>query len=166
MRTTGDRIRPGRRATTKVVWVLTLVLTLTLAMAASPAAVRAGGKLSPEAAKAMVDQGKITLIDVRSPGEWRQTGIPSGSHAVTIHNPNGIKAFVGRVLETVGGDRSRPVALICAAGVRSARALRILNANGFTDVYDVSAGMSGNARQSGWIARDLPTRSCTGRDAC
>ncbi len=136
------------------------------AVAALPGLAAAGGMLSPKDAARMAAQGRIALIDVRSPAEWRQTGIPADGHAVTIHNRAGTKAFIGEVLKTVRGDRSRPVALICAAGARSARARRILEANGFTDVYDVSAGMSGNARQPGWIASGLPRRSCAGRKAC
>lgn len=158
----GDLMRPVGHATILVAWALAFVL----AAAAGSQAVRAGAKLSPDAAKALLDQDRITLIDVRSPREWRATGIAAGSHAVTIHNPNGIKAFIARVSDTLGGDRSRPVALICAAGVRSARALRILESNGFTDVYDVSAGMSGNGRRAGWIARGLPIRACTDRAPC
>ena len=82
-------------------------------------------------------QGKTTIVDVRSPGEWRQTGIAKGAATVTIHNPNGVKAFVREMTKAVGGDKSKPIALICAAGVRSARALRILAANGFTNLRDI-----------------------------
>ena len=142
------------------------MLAAAWALNAAAGAALAGGPLSPEAAHQMAARGRVALIDVRSPREWRQTGIALGARAVTIHNPDGAGAFAREVLRVLGGDRSRPVALICAAGVRSARARRILESNGFTDVYDVSAGMSGTAHRSGWIARGLPVRPCAGRNAC
>ena len=105
-------------------------------------------------------QGKTTIVDVRSPGEWRQTGIAKGAATVTIHNPNGVKAFVREMTKAVGGDKSKPIALICAAGVRSARALRILAANGFTNLRDISEGMLGSPEAGpGWLKRGLPVTS-------
>jgi len=86
----------------------------------------AGEILRPESANKSAESGRITLIDVRSPREWRQTVIPHSGRAITIHNPNGVSAFVKQILQAVNGDKSCPVALICAAGVRSARTLRIL----------------------------------------
>ena len=103
----------------------------------------------------------MTIIDVRSPREWRQTGIPKGAMTVTIHNPNGTKAFIQAVEKAVGGDRSRPVALICAAGVRSARAVRILSAAGFKNLQNISEGMMGHPKAGpGWLNRGLPTNPC------
>jgi rhodanese-related sulfurtransferase len=105
-------------------------------------------------------QGKTTIVDVRSPGEWRQTGIAKGAATVTIHNPNGVKAFVREMTKAVGGDKSKPIALICAAGVRSARALRILAANGFTNLRYISEGMLGSPEAGpGWLKRGLPVTS-------
>ncbi len=158
----GERLRAGRRAAGRAA----RMTVFALAVAGLPGVATAGGRLSLEDADRMAGRGQVVLIDVRSPGEWRRTGIPARGHAVTIHNPEGAKAFVREILKTVRGDRSRPVALICAAGVRSARALRMLESNGFSDVYDVSAGMSGSARRPGWIASGLPTRPCAGRKAC
>ena len=108
-------------------------------------------------ARASAVSGRVTLVDVRSPQEWRQTGVPSGASAITIHNRDGIKAFVAEVEKAVGGDRSKPIALICAGGVRSARALEILAAAGFTRIHDVSEGMLGRPDAGpGWLQRGLP----------
>jgi rhodanese-related sulfurtransferase len=101
--------------------------------------------------------GSVIIIDVRSPREWRQTGVPSGARTVTIHNCNGIKVFVAQMVKAVGGDKSKPVALICAAGARSARALKILTAACFTKIQNVSEGMLGRPDAGpGWLKRGLP----------
>lgn len=133
-----------------------VLLAASLMLAAT--AVRAAGDIvsAPEA-RAAAAAGEVTIVDVRSPLEWRRTGIAAGARTVTIHNRKGIKAFVAEMVQTVGGDKSTPVALICATGVRSARALQILSAAGFTRVRNISEGMLGRPDAGpGWLKRGLP----------
>lgn len=103
--------------------------------------------------------GEITLIDVRSPTEWRQTGLPAHGEAITIHDPEGLPAFVRKIGALLGNDRSRPVALICAGGARSGYARQLLNQAGYTKVYNVSEGMTGGRAGPGWLERELPTQA-------
>ncbi|MBT6285942.1 MAG: rhodanese-like domain-containing protein [Rhodospirillaceae bacterium] len=113
--------------------------------------------ISAPDARAAALAGSVIIIDVRSPREWRQTGVPSGARTVTTHNRNGIKAFIAQMAKAVGGDKSKPIALICAAGARSARALKILTAAGFTKIQNVSEGMLGRPDAGpGWLKRGLP----------
>ena len=73
-----------------------------------------------------------------------------------------LMAGVGkRIAEITGGDRSAPIALICARGVRSHHAANLLRQRGFKNIYDVNEGMLGNARGSGWLRQGLPTTACT-----
>ena len=116
--------------------------------------------LSAPQALALLRAGKIVLIDVRSPREWRATGVPTGAKTVTIHHPQGPSGFLRDILKAAGGDKTRPIALICARGVRSSRAKRFLDANGFTNVRDVPEGMLGRGLRPGWLARKLPTTPC------
>jgi rhodanese-related sulfurtransferase len=116
--------------------------------------------LSAPEALAQARAGEIVLIDVRSPAEWRATGVPEGARTVTIHHPQGARGFLRDILKEVGGDKSRRVALICARGVRSSRGKRFLEANGFSHVLDVPEGMLGRGSRPGWLARKLPTRPC------
>lgn len=135
------------------------VLTGMAALMSVPAG--AGDIVSAPVALASVRNGDITLVDVRSRREWRQTGIPTGAKTVSIHNRRGVKAFVAEMVKAVGGDRSKPVALICAAGVRSARAGKILAAAGFTNLQNVSEGMLGRPDAGpGWLKRGLPVTPC------
>lgn len=122
---------------------------------------RAGTIVSAPSALASAAKGDVTLVDIRSAREWRQTGIAKGAKTVTIHNRNGIRAFVAEMVKAVGGDRTKPVALICAAGVRSARAEKILTAAGFTNLRNVSEGMLGRPDAGpGWLKRGLPVTPC------
>jgi rhodanese-related sulfurtransferase len=139
-----------------------ILLAATLARADNAATVaRADGIVSAPAAALSAAKGGVTIVDVRLPREWRQTGVATGARMVTIHNPKGIKAFVAAMTSVVGGDKSRPVALICAAGVRSARAVRILTAAGFTKLKNISEGMLGRPDAGpGWLKRGLPVTPC------
>ncbi len=119
-----------------------------------------GEKIAPAAALQEVESGALLLIDVRSPQEWHMTGLPSGARAATIHNAAGLGGFLDEVLALAGGDRDRRIALICAGGVRSARAQRFLESEGFTQVLDVDEGMLGRPDAPGWINRGLPTEPC------
>ena len=119
-----------------------------------------GGTLSAQTAWRMAQGGEITVIDIRSPAEWRQTGIPRGARKVTIHDRNGVKGFVRAMTRTVGGDRTAPSAVICAHGNRSTRAHAILETAGFTNVYNILEGMQGRHKAKGWILNGLPMEPC------
>lgn len=116
------------------------------------------GLLEADLAWALAGGGSLVIVDVRTEREWRATGLPA--RAVGIGLPGGsgsrIAEFVEEVFQAVDGDRARILAVICASGVRSARAADILRRNGFLEVYDIGEGMLGNGRQPGWITRGLP----------
>ncbi|TQV76282.1 rhodanese-like domain-containing protein [Denitrobaculum tricleocarpae] len=111
-------------------------------------------------ALARAKRGEVTIVDVRSPQEWKQTGVPAGARSVTIHGPEGIEGFVRAMTRSVNGRLDTPVALICARGNRSTRALNALQAAGFTQVLNIKEGMLGGASGSGWLAQDLPLDPC------
>ena len=112
-------------------------------------------------ASEMAKGGDVTLVDVRSAAEWRSTGVARGARTVTIHDPKGAAGFVAHMTEAVGGDRSKPIAVICARGNRSLRAQTILRKAGFTNVYNVADGMLGRGAAMGWIGSGLPVEKCT-----
>jgi hypothetical protein len=39
---------------------------------------------APEARQAQLE-GRILLVDIRSPGEWRKTGVAAGALTITVH---------------------------------------------------------------------------------
>jgi len=124
------------------------------------------GTLGPETAQTRAQAGELTIIDVRLPQEWAKTGLPEGAKAVSLQNPATLEVrpgFVSDVLRALGGDKDRPIALICARGHRSAFAQALLERAGFSEVQDISEGMIGGENGPGWLARDLPTEPC---DVC
>jgi len=113
--------------------------------------------LSPTETLKRVQNNQLTLIDVRSPQEWRETGIAKGAKTITIHDPLGPAGFVAKVKASLRGKLDRPIALICAVGVRSTRAQNILKRAGIKIVYNVREGMLGNPKDGlGWLKRGLP----------
>lgn len=121
---------------------------------------QAGAELSaPEARQAALDQG-LTLIDVRTPAEWRQTGVAEGALRIDMNQPGGATGFVAAVSRAVNGDRTAPIGLICRTGNRSGVMQRVLLDAGFTSVANVAEGMVGSRAGPGWLKRGLPVDPC------
>lgn len=136
--------------------LLAAVFLMALAM---PGA-RAADISAPDAA-AMMQSGKVTLIDIRRPEEWRQTGVAKGAVRIDMQHPGGAPGFLNAVLQQVGGDRNAPIALICRTGNRTTQVQKFLEAQGFTQVYNVKEGMVGSAAGPGWMKRGLPVEDCS-----
>ena len=74
----------------------------------------------------------LVVLDVREPDEVVRTAIPG-----SVNIP------LGEVVDQMGElDAARPTAVICAGGVRSAKAVEALTAAGYTgELVNVSGGM-------------------------
>ena len=110
--------------------------------------------MSAPDALAAADRGEIVLVDIRTRGEWKQTGLAKPALAISMHEAG----FVRNLARALGGNRASPVALICATGGRSAHMQHILATAGFTNVIDVSEGMIGSGAGPGWLRRGLPIK--------
>jgi rhodanese-related sulfurtransferase len=113
---------------------------------------QAGPTLDAETAFQRAKTGDLLLIDIRQPEEWADTGSPAGAQRLDLRSPT----FLDRLSALAEGDKTRPIALICASGGRSARTATALAEAGFTNVLDVSEGMLGSSAGPGWLARGLP----------
>ena len=71
-----------------------------------------------------------------------------------MHEPN----FLAKIQHLTKGDKSAPLGLICATGVRSNSMQRILARLGYTNVVDVAEGMEGSSFGPGWIKKKLPIK--------
>ncbi len=116
--------------------------------------------MTPEEANMRTESGEVLLIDVRSPQEWRQTGVPKGARRVTIHDPGGLEGFLKAMAAAVDGDLKKPIAVICARGNRSTAAQRVLSEAGFTRVFNIREGFTGGPYGPGWVKRGLPVEPC------
>ncbi len=70
------------------------------------------------------------VIDVRSADEF------AGGHLDRAENipVDEVEARLGAIAEKVGSDKSKPIAVYCAAGGRAARAKQMLEKAGYTHV--------------------------------
>jgi rhodanese-related sulfurtransferase len=110
-------------------------------------------RLSVSDAHAATAEGRIVLVDIRRPDEWARTGIGEGAVALDMRRPD----FVAALTAHVDGQKTAPIALICARGVRSARLSARLTQAGFTNIIDVPEGMLGSGAGPGWLKSGLPT---------
>ncbi len=82
------------------------------------------------------------LVDVRETAEWDQ-GYVTGAALVS-------KSYLEQTIESVVPDRSQPIVLYCAAGIRSLFAAQTLLQMGYADVSSMSGGFQL------WKAQGLP----------
>ena len=108
--------------------------------------------MSVEQAREAVQSETLVLVDIRTPREWRESGIPDVAVALDMT----AKAFVPTLLELRRRHPSRRVGLICATGVRSRHVANWLARNGIQGVVDVPAGLH---TPEGWLAKRLPVRA-------
>ena len=115
-----------------------------------------GPTLAAPEAYAQAQSGTLTLIDIRRPDEWRQTGVARDALRINMAHPQGTAGFVAQVAAEVGNDRNVPIGLICRTGNRTTQMQHALREAGFTQVYNIQEGMAGSAAGPGWIKRGLP----------
>lgn len=116
-----------------------------------------GASLTVQQAHAQALAGEILLVDIRTPNEWRRTGLPEGAVPLDMRRDD----FLTALADLTEGQKDAPIALICAGGVRSARLSRQLIAAGFTHILDVGEGMNGSSAGPGWLNSKLPVTPWT-----
>ena len=84
----------------------------------------------------------IPVIDIRTPGEWRQTGIVDGSETLMFFDEQGnydADRFL-RKLDTIV-DKDKPFAIICRTGRRTGIVAAFLEKRGY-QVIDLTGGIT------------------------
>ncbi len=90
----------------------------------------------------------VAVVDVRTAGEWQETGVLPGSRLITLFDEKGTPdpAFVDKVMGVAKPDQ--PVILICRSGNRSRVGAQLLERQGgYAKVYNVRDGIRGWARE-------------------
>ncbi|MEL7012388.1 MAG: rhodanese-like domain-containing protein [Pseudomonadota bacterium] len=103
-------------------------------------------------------ENEIVLIDIRRPDEWARTGIGEGAVPIDMRRED----FIVALDQATGGERSAPIALICARGVRSKYLTARLSEAGYRHVIDVPEGMMGSFSGPGWLKTGLPVTAYEG----
>ncbi len=95
-----------------------------------------------------IEEG-ATIVDIRRPDEWAETGVIEGSHRITAFDENGDlhPEFGQRFTDLVDPDEE--VVLICRVGNRtSALARALADGLGYDNLYNVTDGIME------WLAED------------
>lgn len=85
----------------------------------------------------------MTVIDIRTPGEWAQTGTIKGAHKIMAFDEKGKLApdFIEKLAQVA--KPTDEVALICRSGNRTAIMSKALTEQlGYRSVYNVEKGMN------------------------
>lgn len=139
---------------------LAFAFTLGMLLSLSARSAEPGPNISAPEAHELVQAGKMTLIDIRRPEEWRQTGVAKDAKRINMEHPDGLSAFLRQIAVAVQGDANAPIGLICRTGNRTTHIQKVMQEIGFTHVYNVKEGMIGSAAGPGWKTRGLPVESC------
>ena len=140
----------------KKILLLTIPLLLFIATACD-SATSSSGKASAGAASlytninnaelAQLLEREVTLVDIRRPEEWKQTGVVAGSNMITLFDSRGRvnPDFVSELQKVSSPDK--PVILICRTGNRThAASTMLVKQLEYQKVYNVTHGITG------WIA--------------
>jgi len=119
-------------------------------------------KQAPKASLTDVDETQLEelmkkgtiVIDVRTPQEWKQTGIIKGAHKMMFFTPNGQPDLANWFFELghLVKDKNQPILIYCAHANRSKALGQGLDQMGFKHVYELKGGI-----ENGWIKAGKPT---------
>ncbi len=90
----------------------------------------------------------IPVVDVRTPGEWKQTGIVKGAHTIMFFDERGgynVDAFLKALNQAV--NTKKPFALICRTGSRTTMISDFLDKELHYNVINLQGGMMELMRQ-------------------
>ena len=91
----------------------------------------------------------VAVIDIRTEGEWKETGVIAGSKLLTFFDENGRAdppAWLDKVKAVARPDQ--PVILICRSGNRTRAATQFLSQQaGYKTVYNATTGLSSWAKE-------------------
>lgn len=101
--------------------------------------------LAPDELQAMQAKGAL-VVDVRTPEEWKSTGLIPGSKGLTYFDSTGGHDQAGwlKQLQALKTSPEQAVVLVCRSGHRSANVGRMLAAEpGYAKVYHLEKGIKG-----------------------
>ncbi|AMJ60782.1 hypothetical protein AXW83_11195 [Bosea sp. PAMC 26642] len=108
--------------------------------------------LSAHEAHEQAQTGKLLLIDIRTPAEWTDTGIPQGAIRLDAESAGFEIRLAGLRLDNPG----RRIALIDRTGGLSVSVQQRFAGRGWRDLLAVRGGMLGAPGVKGWLAEALP----------
>lgn len=113
-----------------------LLLTLALALICSVtfAEDKSVTHVDANAAEKLVKEGKVTVVDVRSPEEYKE------EHIAGAKNVDFFTEDFAKELDKL--DKSKPYLIHCAAGKRSTSSLKTFEKLGFKNLFHLDGGIN------------------------
>lgn len=111
-------------------WLILFLVVLLIEWRIMPS--RGVRSISAEVLKPMLTDKTIQLIDVRSPGEYKQRHIKVFKNIKVDQLANQLSTL----------DKTKETVVICQSGMHSMMAAKTLKKAGFTNIINVSGGMS------------------------
>lgn len=151
---TGKLSRPARIAA-----VISTVLAILLVVAVlRPSAQTGQDIISADEAFKLAQAGDLVIVDIRTPREWRETGIAEPALQLSMPADVTDDRFQARFNDIKNQNPGKAIAIICATGGRTAWMQAELEKQGLGKTLNISEGMFGNGTGDGWIKRGLPVK--------
>ncbi len=120
--------------------------------------------LTVEQVEALQKQGKALIIDVRTPEEWRQTGVIPGSKPLQFFDKDGnaqTQTWLSQ-FDKLRKSPDQPVVLVCRSGHRSGLVGNFLTKKlGLKNINHLSTGIKS------WIKSGKPLEPvCSDKSSC
>ncbi len=101
-------------------------------------------------------QKNVPIIDIRTPGEWRETGVIKGSHKLMFFNDRGgydIDKWMSEFNKIVK-DKDQPFVLVCRTASRTKMVGRFLSGQmGYKNVLELKGGITNWIRHHKEVVR-------------
>ncbi|MEK6658809.1 MAG: rhodanese-like domain-containing protein [Campylobacterota bacterium] len=94
-----------------------------------------------EASQALIDS-KIPIVDIRTPSEWKETGLLQGSIPIMLFDEKGkydLNDFLQKLNSAV--DTKKPFAIICRTGSRTKILASFLSQKMNYEVVNIKSGI-------------------------
>lgn len=98
--------------------------------------------------------GNVPIIDIRTPPEWKETGVIPGSIKLMAFDERGkidINSWLKEFSKYVK-DKNQPFVLVCRSASRTGILGQYLDKIGYKNVYDLKGGIT-----SGYISKGYKT---------
>src|ERR1035437_724583 len=102
------------------------------------------GNLTPEVFSFNLNAGGYTLIDVRTVDEFKAGHIVNAKQA-DFNNSQEFSNYLASL------DKNGKYLIYCRTGIRSAKAMQLMQDKGFANVHDLVGGYNA------WVSSSLPT---------
>ncbi|MCW8895295.1 MAG: rhodanese-like domain-containing protein [Sulfurimonas sp.] len=97
--------------------------------------------INEEASQKLIDSD-IPIVDIRTPGEWKETGLLKRSIPIMLFDEKGnydLKVFLDKLNKAV--DTKKPFAIICRTGSRTKLLASFLSNKLNYDVINIKSGI-------------------------